>query len=186
MKIFATSDTHFGHKKMIRYGRPENFEDRIFEHLWKKEGDILIHCGDFCIGQDAKWHEKFMMEAKGFKRKILVRGNHDNKSDSWYYDHGWDFVCFTFAIKYQGNLIFFSHKPQHQHLLRGSQYNFHGHLHGKIEDSHRSEDLPITYDRSFHIDLSPESWDYNIHSLEHIIHENRSRFRTEREVSYPF
>jgi len=29
MKIYITTDTHFGHKKLIEWGRPEDFEDKI-------------------------------------------------------------------------------------------------------------------------------------------------------------
>ena len=47
MKIYAISDTHFGHNKLIEYGRLKGFSELILKNLSKTEGDILIHCGDY-------------------------------------------------------------------------------------------------------------------------------------------
>ena len=35
-------------------------------------------------------------------RKVLVMGNHDKKSARWYSEHGFDFVCNMFVLKYGG------------------------------------------------------------------------------------
>ena len=71
----------------------------------------MMNLGDICIGKDEEWHLRLMDATSGFKRKILVRGNHDNKSYSWYYDHGWDFVCETMRMRFRGKEIVFSHMP---------------------------------------------------------------------------
>ncbi len=44
-KIWLISDTHFGHRKMITYGRPEDFESQIINNInrYVGENDILIH-----------------------------------------------------------------------------------------------------------------------------------------------
>lgn len=53
MKIWITTDTHFGHDMLIQYGRPTDFSERIFKGLEQvSPGDMLIHLGDFCIGKD--------------------------------------------------------------------------------------------------------------------------------------
>lgn len=177
MKIYCTSDTHFGHNMLIDNGhRPFDFSDRLLESLSKNEGDLLIHCGDFCIGNDADHHQAFMLAAAGFKKKILVRGNHDNKSDAWYYKQGWDFVCEMFWGKFFGKQIIFSHMPVYKQKGQSTEnlysphfapeMNIHGHLHG---DNHRGGESNTVYDYSYFYDLAPERHDFKIVNLEKIV-----------------
>jgi len=106
-KIWITTDTHFGHSNMVPYcGRPEDFGEKILANLHKNiaPGDILIHLGDVCIGDDVIHHHSLEFHTDRVKR-ILIRGNHDRKSNSWYLSHGWDFVCETFSMKHLGKDI---------------------------------------------------------------------------------
>ena len=164
MKIFATSDTHFSHRKLVEYGRPEDFEERQLVALARLSGDLLIHCGDFCIGNNEENNKRFLIAASGFKRKILVRGNHDPQSDNWYLNAGWDFVCESFVNTYFGKKIIFTHIPTHH--FPQFDHNIHGHLHG---NQHRLEGaLAEMYEPGYHIDLAPEIRNYspvNIQSL---------------------
>ncbi len=167
MKIYAISDTHFGHEKLVTLSnRPEDFTKRILRALQDVKGDVLIHCGDFCIGKDEYWHEQFRIHTFGqYKKKILVRGNHDGKSDSWYYDHGWDFVCTSFTHTFYGKNIVFTHIP----ILQTDKFDFnvHGHLHG---NNHRHQDKHAAlYNREWHRDLAPEIHNYKPVSLESIL-----------------
>lgn len=152
MKVYAISDTHFNHKKLVEYGRPENFEELILVSLSRLTGDLLIHCGDFCIGANIESHKKFMEATKGFKKKILVRGNHDPQSDFWYTSHGWDFVCDSFVNEYFGKKYIFTHIP----VPATDKFykNIHGHMHG---NKHRDVE---DYSENFHFDLAPEIRDY--------------------------
>lgn len=139
MNIWLITDTHFGHEQMIEYcNRPIGFEYKILHNLVNavKENDVLIHLGDFCIGDDEHWHNKFMTDAAG--KKWLVRGNHDHKSNSWYLSHGWDMVCDQFRDKYFGKIIMFSHKP----VVCDGEYdiNIHGHFHNS---DHRRQELEL-------------------------------------------
>jgi len=83
MNIWLCADTHFFHSKIIEYeGRPANFADKIMKGLRRIPDEaLLIHLGDLCIGRD-KEAIKLMQELKC--RKILVRGNHDQKSIGFY------------------------------------------------------------------------------------------------------
>lgn len=166
MKIYATSDTHFGHEKLVTISnRPIDFSERILEGLKTTGGDILIHCGDFCIGKDEFWHGEFVRATDKFKKKILVRGNHDGKSDSWYYDHGWDFVCTSFVHTLFGKTALFTHIP----VLKTDKFNFnvHGHLHG---NNHRHDAQQASlYDRNWHKDLAPEVHNYKPVSLDRLL-----------------
>lgn len=175
MTIWLTSDTHFGHANMIPYcGRPENFTDIELKNFKKIPAeDMLIHLGDICIGKDEMWHSKIQEIPC---RKILVRGNHDEKSNSWYLSHGWDFVCETFTLKFHKKKIIFSHQPQQ---LGRNDFNIHGHFHNllnrtqarkwvdeseKYQLNHKLEDLTMN-----HLNFSIEEANYKPLKLETFI-----------------
>jgi len=121
--------------------------------MWKglkaiPAGDVLIHLGDICIGNDEEIHKAI---ASLQCKKILVRGNHDGKSIGWYTEHGWDFVCDSFELIYHGHYLFFSHRPTAP--MGHFTHNIHGHTHGNL---HRSEEYIPFYDPSYNKDISPE------------------------------
>lgn len=128
MKYWITTDTHLNHDILKKYcGRPDNVDEIIKSELLKslKEGDTLIHLGDVCIGNDVENNEWFNT-LKGIK-KILVKGNHDSKSSSWYMSHGWDLVVERFDFTMFGKRIAFTHAP-----IAWDGYfdvNVHGHFH---------------------------------------------------------
>jgi len=134
MNIWLITDTHLGHKMLIEKGyRPADFEDKILINLNRtlKPNDVLIHLGDVCIGNDA--HNNKLITKYHNGTKILVKGNHDKKSNKWYLEHGWDFVCEKFIDTYFGQKIIFSHEPQ---FIGGETINIHGHWH---DNDHRKE-----------------------------------------------
>ncbi len=120
---------------MMEYcGRPKGFETKIINNLCKqvKNDDVLIHLGDFCIGNDAFWHTWFHNNLP-LPKKWLIRGNHDRKSDSWYITHRWDFVGTRIYLDAFGKRLAFSHIP----IADDGSYdiNIHGHFHNS---DHRS------------------------------------------------
>jgi len=185
MKVYLITDTHFSHteKMMLYCNRPKDYEDRIIEGISKlKEEDILIHLGDVCIGDDKYNNRLFCEKCKA--RKILVKGNHDKKSNRWYLEHGWDFVCYKFQDKFFGKTILFSHQPQrYESDLVNTQYgagnfdiNIHGHFHNTLhrllegrylvegEKERNKEDLMVL--TGFHKLLAIEYTNYKPISLE--------------------
>lgn len=139
MNYWITTDTHFGHDKLREYsGRPIGFEDMIIKrhHGAINQDDVLIHLGDFCIRNDAMWHDKFMGKDNHFThvKKWLIRGNHDKKTNSWYLSHGWDFVADQIRMSLFGLDIVLSHIPVKD---TGFDVNVHGHFHNS--DHHRHE-----------------------------------------------
>lgn len=162
MKINIISDTHFGHEKIIEYcKRPHNCDEIMLENLRLLPKDsLLIHLGDICIGNDAKWHEAMDEAIPKEVCRILVRGNHDSKSDYWYMNNGWHFVCKEFKNKYFGKNIVFTHIPipnLHGYL------NVHGHLHNI---GHRDEECSFAINSVSHILYSPELFNYKPINLE--------------------
>lgn len=152
MKYYVISDTHLGHKEIISYcNRPENHITLLVESMNTiPENACLIHLGDICIGDDTGWHDCI----KHLKcKKILTLGNHDSKSVSWYLEHGWDFVCTSFKMKYCGKLICFSHKPQ---PWDGDwEINVHGHLHNLGHRENEYKEL-----KKWHRLYAPELMNY--------------------------
>ncbi|MDD4601502.1 MAG: metallophosphoesterase [Negativicutes bacterium] len=135
MNIYLTTDTHFGHKKIIEYGRPKDFEERIKKYLKNTihSDDLLIHLGDVCIGNDIANNKWFKENLKC--KTYLLRGNHDKKSLAWYMDNGWDVVADRIDIEMFGKKICFSHMP-----IAWDGYfdiNIHGHFH---DSDHRRLD----------------------------------------------
>jgi len=177
MKIYATSDTHFGHDRE-KVHRPAGFEALILASVRRAKGDILVHCGDFCIGDDLKHHRAFLDAGSHFKTKVLVRGNHDGKSDAWYYDQGWDFVCYAYVADHFGKRILFTHMPvPYRGEIEAAYWtphyepsiNVHGHFHG---NNHRKIDSSGLYNKAYHYDLAPDIHKFGIVDVETIVKQN--------------
>jgi len=81
MSRFFTSDTHFGHARIIELcGRPFKDVSHMNEtliHNWNNvvgEDDTVYHLGDVALGAWVDW-DKSLSRLNG--HKILVVGNHD-------------------------------------------------------------------------------------------------------------
>lgn len=81
MTIFFTSDTHFGHKNIIRYSdrpfRDVTHMNEMLVHNWNSvvtPADTVYHLGDVALGPI--WESlEYINRLNG--RKVLVTGNHD-------------------------------------------------------------------------------------------------------------
>ena len=166
MKFYIISDTHFGHDKIINWcQRPQNHEDLMIQSMAKiSHQDCLIHLGDFCIVDDLKWHKKLEYVSC---RRILVLGNHDSKSYSWYMNNGWHFACDSLKIQYAGYNVCLSHKPQ---SWDGDwEVNVHGHLHNLGHRDHEFREL-----KKWHKLYAPELFNYQPIELAKLIQQGMS------------
>lgn len=132
MKIWVISDTHFGHVSLAtKYNaRPDDFEAKII-YNWNTlidPTDIVLHLGDLFIGNQSVWKD-IVNNLNG--NKVLIKGNHDSQSYSWYLNNGFSFACETCVWDMFGYTILFSHKPKTEGDF---DINVHGHLH---EGRHR-------------------------------------------------
>ena len=124
MKTWVISDTHFYHEKLKENNyRPQDFMGKIICN-WKRmvsDDDLVIHLGD------VSWSKDLLVDTLP-GRKVLVRGNHDKKTCSWYMSHGFDFACDSFDRKFGNVVVRFTHVP-----IEKPDYTFdiniHGHLH---------------------------------------------------------
>lgn len=135
MTYWIISDTHFGHDMLKKRGhRPDDFEEKIIKNLSNqvKRGDIVIHLGDFAFYKLDEWRYRFLNACYLAESNVLVRGNHDKQTDTWYMRKGWDFVCESFTLKKYGRVFLFTHVPISSNLLAmtdDNTVNIHGHLH---------------------------------------------------------
>jgi len=156
LSYWIVADTHFGHTKMIEIqNRPKNFERKILNNLEKtyfKDYDVLIHLGDFCLdaAHEEFWHNEYMKVLPKNLKKWLIIGNHDRKSPSWYYSHGWDCVVNQLIIKQFGKIIWLSHRPLYLQQIEdlSNGVNVHGHTH--TNDYHKlNYHIPVIIEKIY-------------------------------------
>lgn len=135
--IYVISDTHFFHKNIITYCRPE-FENlkEMHDHLIKEwnsvveECDTVIHLGDVAFGpkENREAIEKIFSQLNG--KKILLPGNHDryvlSKNRHFYNKPLFDTVEQD-NDKIVINKVILSHEPID--IIPEGYINIHGHVH---------------------------------------------------------
>jgi calcineurin-like phosphoesterase family protein len=92
MKIFFTSDTHFGHANIIKYcDRPFADANDMNEQLianWNNvvsPDDVVYHLGDFAFGSISDVNR--VMHRLNFAHMHFIKGNHDKPFLNWYNDY---------------------------------------------------------------------------------------------------
>jgi len=124
-QTYVIADTHFFHDRIIKYQhRPKFWEDVIIRN-WNntvREEDTIIVAGDFAFG-----HRDEIKNVVGKLQgnKILVLGNHDRFSKSFYKSVGFSFVCDRIDI---GRFII-THKALQIDEIPNNKINIHGHIH---------------------------------------------------------
>ncbi len=134
MKTYLISDTHLNHDRIKTWcDRPDDFTERIDKNVRDvvKPEDLLLHLGDIGIGKPDGYIAIINLWPC---RKVLVRGNHDQKSCQWYMDNGFDFACD--GMIYRGTWL--THHPANA-LPEGTNLNIHGHLHNVWHGFHKND-----------------------------------------------
>ena len=143
-KVFFTSDTHFGHKNIIKYcNRPFSDIDEMNKVLidnWNKvvsEGDIVFHLGDFAFGGFPLW-ESIRSRLNG--SIYLIRGNHDfkqNLQNKERLERMFEKVVSQMQISVESQTIILNHYPFlcYNGSYDNSVWNLHGHVHSGLKCS---------------------------------------------------
>lgn len=156
MKIWFTSDLHFGHENILKHFSVRNFanikehDDHIVDQINKYVGpkDILWNLGDFC------WTNKpgHYRERLKCKQIHFCWGNHDKAKCKNLFSTCQD----TKMLKVDGHEIFMSHYPHAywNHSHHGA-IHIYGHLH-YYRDALMDEMMPgrramdVGIDAAFH------------------------------------
>jgi calcineurin-like phosphoesterase family protein len=136
-EYWLTTDTHFNHKVVTVEGlgsRPIDHGQKQLKWLrhFVRPDDVLIHLGDVIFG--AAGELSGFLYAAPCRSKILIKGNHDRRSNHWYLNQGFDFVCDMIVI----DNVLLSHKPQ-EFLPEGVDLNIHGHFHDTDHRKHEPQ-----------------------------------------------
>lgn len=128
--VYFISDLHFGHKKILQFadglreGVCPDTHDEALVRKWNNvvsKRDLTYVLGDVLFD-----HTKadILLELNG--RKILVRGNHDERLRTYQWLKYFEEVYGVHKYKQH----WLSHAPIHTDELRGRE-NIHGHVHAK-------------------------------------------------------
>lgn len=135
-QIWFTADFHFGHNNIITYcNRPfkntTEMNNTLIKNFNKTVGknDIVYILGDLSFLNTPSTTE-IVKHLNGFK--ILIKGNHDHKSNTAYRKMGFNEVYDKPIIL--NNLFILSHEPLNS-LMLGGFLNIHGHTHNASENT---------------------------------------------------
>lgn len=132
MKFF-TSDPHFSHGNIIKWGRPRfnsiEEHDEFLVSLWEEWANKFTVNDQFWVLGD--WGNlEFLPLMSMFKcPTYFMYGNHDRHNDIDMFKRYFD-VVYEYPVYIQ-DTICISHTPQ---AVFDDQLNIHGHLHGNIID----------------------------------------------------
>jgi len=129
--FYVISDTHFGHKSIIKYcDRPKYHEELIVANWRKKvkKNDVILHLGDLMMGgDDYFYHFKSEIAPKLTGKKYIVLGNHDKRK--YDYDELGFEVIKPFKINYRQHEVSFDHYPKLFKSEDEPKIHVHGHIH---------------------------------------------------------
>lgn len=151
IKYWCVSDTHFGHDMLVKNDhRKKGFEEDILIDILKNisAGDIVIHLGDVSFYDHGGWNIRFTEMCWQIGCKCwLVLGNHDKKTNTWYLNHGWDFVGMSMQLRLFGLDLVFTHEPiiVDYSIKMPFSFNIHGHIHDGRECIQHPQNLLVTH-----------------------------------------
>lgn len=138
MAVYLISDTHFGHKNILKwrdgFNTIEEHDEYIKESILRRcsKRDSLYILGDVCLGTNSFDH-LFDISCRVEHLHICL-GNHDQERKGSPSLRQYMAMCKSiFGMKKYKN-AWFTHAPLHPCELRG-KINIHGHVHSRsIED----------------------------------------------------
>jgi calcineurin-like phosphoesterase family protein len=156
MMIWFTSDTHFGHKNILRYtNRPFSDVNEMDEFLiqsWNRKvhpNDEVYHLGDVALCSASKLRNIL----KRLNGKIyLIRGNHDKSAQACQDRFEWIKDYYELLVpdpdRYQGKqlIVLFHYAMRVWQASHYGSYHLYGHSHGELPDDPTSLSFDIGVD----------------------------------------
>ena len=133
MKTFVISDTHFGHKNIIRLAnRPFNSLEEMDSKLIENWNSVVGNDDTVIFNGDFMWYKNDtgIFNSLNGKEKILIRGNHDPLVTL---NLGWSSVHDILEFNHNGKHVVMCHYP-----MESWNKKFHGaiHLYGHTHNEH--------------------------------------------------
>lgn len=135
--IYFTSDTHFGHRGILRYQRGNHFSsveemDKYLVDIWNKtipKNALVYHLGDFSF-KGTGYTRDILKSLNG--RIHLIRGNHDKGlSKTLCEEFMW--VKDMYTVKHEGRKYVLCHFPLLSwDMMHYGTIHLHGHCHGNL------------------------------------------------------
>lgn len=134
MTVFVISDLHLGQKSILNFERKDGGKLRPFRGMHEMHGYIADRWRSVVTNEDKVYVLGDVAAIKDVKlllaglpgKKRLVRGNHDQFSDNWYHEAGFQRI---YGVRQLGG-VWLTHVPMHPCSLEGRAIgNIHGHLH---------------------------------------------------------
>lgn len=132
-QLWLVPDLHYGHWAMEHLcARPDTAPSWVLDHLSERarSNDTLLFLGDLALDLHRECLDR-IDRLPG--RHVLVRGNHDYFSDTFYREHGFQEV----VAQYRVDALVFTHEPLAQQEQPGD-LNVCAHVHNFTVDAMRS------------------------------------------------
>lgn len=141
MTVFFVSDTHFGHRNIIKYcNRPFTDVEEMDEAMvaaWNKtvkKKDVVYHLGDVAF-----YRPEVVQRLKGVK--YLVPGNHDHDYLAKFGD-AFEVLPELYHLKVNDVALALCHYPL-ESWRPGYKYHLHGHAHGASQQRRNRMDVGV-------------------------------------------
>lgn len=170
MTTFFISDTHFGHKNIIKYcDRPfcsVDVMDQTMIRRWStlvNDDDVVYFIGDFSFASQERTRE-ILGQLPGHKH--LIMGNHDEpRSKQFWLDAGFETVQdeLHLFIPELARTVLLKHHPIY---FNHSGVQFHGHVHNKYGMDPVKRYIMT---EQIQVNMAVELWGYGPVSIEEIV-----------------
>ena len=138
-KIWLISDTHFGHTNVIKYcNRPFESSDEMDKTIIENWNNTIKKYDKVFLLGDVSFHTKertkeIIQSLNGYK--VLIKGNHDKRSNDFWLDCGFKEVGkYPIILNVNDRDLILSHQPISVSVDKGDFFNYHGHVHNMIND----------------------------------------------------
>jgi calcineurin-like phosphoesterase family protein len=129
---WVVADTHWGHNNIVRFCDRPAGHDRLMVARWAETvpaDGVVLHLGDLMYRGGRSWfRDKIAPQLTG-REKLLLKGNHDKQTVSYYASCGFK-VVEPFSIPYGNGLVEFDHYPYpSDEKAPKNVLRVHGHIH---------------------------------------------------------
>jgi calcineurin-like phosphoesterase family protein len=144
MTVWFTSDTHFGHKRIIELAkRPFASVEEMDEMMiynWNnrvQKDDIIFHLGDFAFAD----HYPYLQRLNGLK--YLITGNHDHKNRAKV-GVGWQAIYDSYReLKGHPSLVLCHYALRVWNKSHHGAIHLYGHSHNNLPGDSQSCDVGV-------------------------------------------